>query len=127
MYSFRIGAEESSLQFHEGKPVAAITWVAQQPRQGAAVTREDEEADHLAEVEAAYADRCEHILGSSDRLPGGSGGSSGGVGVRSSSADYGSQGDDGFALLEVKSCKQLFFALLWLRSSGRRQSTSGIG
>lgn len=102
------GAEESSLQFHEGRPLAALAWVAQQPRQGAAVSRTDEEVDHLAEVGAAYADRCEHILGPSDRLPGGNGGSSGGVGGRSSS-DYGSQGDDGFALLEVKCISQRVF------------------
>lgn len=96
-----LGAEECSLAFHEGRSLAALTWVAQQPRQGAARSRADEEADQLAEVAAAYANRCEHVLGSSDQIPGGtSGASRGAVGGRS--AEYGSQGEDGFDLLQVK-------------------------
>lgn len=93
------GAEECSLAFHEGRPLASLTWVAQQPRQGAARSRADEEADQLAEVAAAYADRCEHVLGSSDRVPGANGGAGPGLGSRSS--EYGSQADDGFSLLQV--------------------------
>lgn len=82
--------------------MAALTWVAQQPREGAARSRADEEADQLAEVSAAYADRCEHVLGSSNRLPGGSGGAPGGaVGGRSSGCV--SSPDDSFALLKVGS------------------------
>lgn len=93
------GAEECSLAFHEGRPLSALTWVAQQPRQGAARSRADEEADQLAEVAAAYADRCEHVLGSSDRAPGANGAAGAGLGSRSS--EYGSQADDGFSLLQV--------------------------
>jgi len=81
--------------------VAALTWVAQQPRQGAANSRADEEADQLADVAAAYANRCEHVLGSSDQIPGGTNGASrGAVGGRS--VEYGSQADDGFDLMQVK-------------------------
>lgn len=94
------GAEESSLDFHDGRPVVSLTWVSQQPRRGVARSKADEEADQLAEVAAVYADRCEHVLGSSDRLPGGTGASGGGLGGRSS--ENGSHADDGFALLEVK-------------------------
>lgn len=95
------GAEECSLAFHEDRPLAALTWVAQQPRKGAARSRADEEANQLADVAATYADRCEHVLGSSDRMPGGAvGASAGGIGGRSS--EYGSTSDDGFALLQVQ-------------------------
>lgn len=81
--------------------MAALTWVAQQPRQNAASSRADEEADQLADVAAAYANRCEHILGSSDQTPGGTNGASrGAVGGRS--VEYGSQADDGFDLMQVK-------------------------
>lgn len=74
--------------------------MAQQPRQGMARSRADEEADQLAEVAAAYADRCEHVLGPCNRLPGANGASGGGFGGRSS--EYGSQADDGFMLLQVR-------------------------
>ena len=99
-----LGSEEFSLTFHEGKSLAAMTWVAQQTRHGASRSRADEEADQLAEVAAAYADRCEHILGSCDRLPGGMGGLGGasGVGLGGRSSEYGSQAEDGFTLLQVR-------------------------
>lgn len=74
--------------------------MAQQPRQGMTRTRADEEADQLAEVAAAYADRCEHVLGPCDRFPGANGASGGGVGGRSS--EYGSHADNGFMLLQVR-------------------------
>lgn len=94
------GAEECSLAFHEGRSLAALTWVAQQPRQGMARSSADEEADQLAEVAAAYADRCEHVLGPCDRLPGANGAPSGRFGGRPS--EYGSQADNGFTLLQVR-------------------------
>lgn len=93
------GAEECTLAFHGGRPLVALVWVAQQARKGLVCSRADEEADHLAKVAAAYADRCEHLLGSSDRPPGGGGANSSGLGGRAS--DYASQADDGFALLKV--------------------------
>lgn len=93
------GTEECSLAFHEGRSLTALTWVAQQRRQGAARSRADEEADQLAEIASAYAERCEHLLGSCDRLPGANGAPGAGFGGRSS--EYGSQADDGFMLLQV--------------------------
>lgn len=77
--------------------------MAQQARQGATRSKADEEADYLAEVSAPYADRCEHLLGSTDRLAGGSGASNGGIGGRSS--DYAPQPEDGFALFQVSSAE----------------------
>lgn len=94
------GAEECSLAFHEGRSLTALTWVAQQPRQGAARSSTDEEADQLAEVASVYAERCEHVLGPCDRLPGASGAPGAGFGGRSS--ECGSQADDGFMLLQVR-------------------------
>lgn len=85
--------------------------MAQQPRQGAARSTADDEADQLAEVSAAYADRCEHLLGSSDRLPGGSGGAPGGA-LGGDSPDYGSSPDDSFALLQVRNGRGTSFWLV---------------
>ncbi|CAM9112102.1 unnamed protein product [Ectocarpus sp. 12 AP-2014] len=98
LFGVETGAEECSLAFHEGRSLAALTWVAQQPRHGTARSRADEEADQLAEVAAAYADRCEHVLGPCDQLPGANGARGGGVAGRSS--EYSSQADDGFMLLQ---------------------------
>lgn len=94
------GAEECSLAFHEGRSLTALTWVAQQPRQGAARSRADEEADQLAEVASVYAERCEHVLGPCDQVPGTNGAPGAGFGGRSS--EGGSQADDGFLLLQVR-------------------------
>lgn len=94
------GAEECTLAFHQGRPLTALTWVAQQPRLGAACSRADEEADQLAEVASVYAERCEHVLGPCDRLPGANGAPGAGFGGRSS--EGGSQADDGFMLLQVR-------------------------
>lgn len=94
------GAEECSLAFHEGRSLTALTWVAQQPRQGATRSRADEEADQLAEVASVYAERCEHVLGPCDRVPGANGAPGAGFGGRSS--ECGSQADDGFMLLQVR-------------------------
>lgn len=94
------GAEECSLAFHEGRSLTALTWVAQQPRQGAARSRADKEADQLAEVASVYAERCEHVLGPCDQVPVANGAPGAGLGGRSS--DGGSQADDGFMLLQVR-------------------------
>eukprot|EP00903_Cladosiphon_okamuranus_P017455 g16077.t1 len=98
LFGVETGAEECSLAFHEGRSLTALIWVAQQPRQGAARSRDDEEADQLAEVASVYAERCEHVLGPCDQVPGANGAPGAGLGGRSS--EGGSQADDGFMLLQ---------------------------
>ncbi|CAM9121705.1 unnamed protein product [Discosporangium mesarthrocarpum] len=87
------GAEECSLDLHEGRPLAAMTWVAQQRRDGKAYTLVDHEADQLAEVMGAYANRCEHLLGPSDALL--KGGAGGGL-----TTDEELKAEDGSSLLQ---------------------------
>lgn len=75
-------------------------------------SRADEEADQLAEVAAAYTDRCEHVLGPCDRLPGANGSSGGGFGGGAS--EYGLQADDGFMLLQVRTTEVFPELLLYV-------------
>eukprot|EP00752_Nemacystus_decipiens_P013482 g11941.t1 len=98
LFGVETGAEECSLESHEGRSLTALTWVAQQPRKGATRSRADEEADQLAEMAAVYVERCEHVLGPCDRVPGVNGASGAGLGGRSS--ECGSPADDGFMLLQ---------------------------
>lgn len=92
------GADERMVDQHGGRPIVSLSWVAQQPRPTGHAALADYEADELADLASAYAQRCEHILGPCDRTA-----SLGGmvIGGLDGPADHGAASKRGFAMLQV--------------------------